>query len=121
MTSVVVDDHPAIVAGVEMWCAAANPPVRVLDAGARAAVAWTAPGSDADVVVFDLQQSGQVSMYRDLRQLVEVGRLEITVRTVNSYIDRARIKYADAGRSAPTKAALVARAIQDGFVRLEDL
>jgi DNA-binding NarL/FixJ family response regulator len=44
-------------------------------------------------------------------------KLGISVRTVNTYIDRARIRYA----SAPTKAAPVARAIQDGLVRLEDL
>ena len=39
----------------------------------------------------------------------------------NSYIDRVRIKYANTGRPAPTKAALVARAIQDGLIDLDDL
>ncbi|WP_274383918.1 hypothetical protein [Saccharothrix deserti] len=43
------------------------------------------------------------------------------MRTVNSYIDHAGIRYANAGRSAPTKAAPVARAVQDGLIRLEDL
>nr|WP_232328387.1 response regulator [Kibdelosporangium sp. MJ126-NF4]CEL21199.1 putative two-component system response regulator [Kibdelosporangium sp. MJ126-NF4]CTQ96235.1 putative two-component system response regulator [Kibdelosporangium sp. MJ126-NF4] len=209
---VVVDDHPAIAAGIGVWCATADPPVRVVDSGSTPAVAWTGPGGDADVVVFDLQLGGKVPAYRDLRHLVDAGRqvvvytmrddqetvlmcldigvfaylsktegprhlvpairaagqslpytppvmarafgtdtrnerprltprevdvlvnwfaceskemvarkLGITVRTVNSYIDRARIRYAHAGRPAPTKAALVARAIQDGLVRLEEL
>lgn len=48
-------------------------------------------------------------------------KLGLSLRTVNSYLDRVRIKYANVGRPAPTKAALVARAIQDGLVRLSDL
>jgi DNA-binding NarL/FixJ family response regulator len=48
-------------------------------------------------------------------------KLDVSLSTVNTYINRVRIKYAMAGREAPTKAALVARAIQDGLVRLEDL
>ncbi|MDJ1131105.1 response regulator [Streptomyces iconiensis] len=47
--------------------------------------------------------------------------LGISVRTVNTYLDRVRIKYANAGRPATTKANLVARAIQDGLVSLDDL
>jgi hypothetical protein len=31
------------------------------------------------------------------------------------------VKYANVGREAPTKAALVARAIQDGLVRADEL
>ncbi|WP_202918852.1 response regulator transcription factor [Saccharothrix deserti] len=211
-TVVVVDDHPAIVSGLEAWCAAAEPPVRVVDSGATPAVAWTDPGLSADVIVFDLQLTGQVPAYADLRRLVDAGRqvivytmredrdtiltcldlgafayltktegpghlvdaiqaagrnlpctppamaraistdtrpdrprltprevdvlvnwfaceskemvgrkLGLSVRTVNSYIDRVRIRYANVGRPASTKAALVARAIQDGLVRLDEL
>ncbi|GLZ30371.1 hypothetical protein Lesp02_25600 [Lentzea sp. NBRC 105346] len=205
-----IDDHPAIVAGVEAWCAKAG--VEVVEVGATPAVAWTGPGGAADVIVFDLMLDGQVPAFGDLRRLVDAGRqvivytmrddrdsvltcldigafayltkaegpdhlipaihaahhnlpctpptmaralstdsradraqltprevdvlvswfaceskemvarkLGLSVRTVNSYIDRARIRYANAGRPAPTKAALVARAVQDGLVRLEDL
>jgi DNA-binding NarL/FixJ family response regulator len=212
ITVVVVDDHPAIVAGIEAWCAAADPPVRLVAAGATVAVAWVGAGRSADVVVFDLQLAGQTPQYGDLRRLVDTGRpvvvytiredrdtaltcldigafayltkaegpehlvaaihaaaqdrpytppamaraigadtrigrprltpreidvlvnwfaseskdmvaqkLGLSTSTVNSYIDRVRIKYANAGRVAPTKAALVARAIQDGLVRIEDL
>jgi DNA-binding CsgD family transcriptional regulator len=48
-------------------------------------------------------------------------KLGISPRTVSTYIDRVRIKYANTGRPASTKAALVARAIQDGMVSLDDL
>jgi len=48
-------------------------------------------------------------------------RMGISEATVRQYINRARVKYAKSGRPAPTKAALLARAIEDGLVRLEDL
>jgi DNA-binding NarL/FixJ family response regulator len=48
-------------------------------------------------------------------------KLNLTVSTVNGYLDRVRVKYANVGREAPTKAALVARAIQDGIVRVDEL
>ena len=47
-------------------------------------------------------------------------RLGLGENTVRQYIDRARIKYARAGRPAPTKAALLARAIEDGIVTAEE-
>ena len=47
-------------------------------------------------------------------------RLGLRENTVRQYIDRARIKYARAGRPAPTKAALLARAIEDGIVTAEE-
>jgi len=212
VTVVVVDDHPATIAGIEAWCAVADPPVRVLDAGPTVAVAWTGPGDAADVVVLDLHLGGPAPAYGDLRRLVEAGRqvlvytvredrdtaltcidigafayltkaegpahliaaihaaaehrpytppslahaigddrrpgrprltprevdvlvnwfaseskemvarkLNLSVSSVNTYINRVRIKYANAGREAPTKAALVARAIQDGLITLDEL
>jgi len=48
-------------------------------------------------------------------------KLNLSVNTVDTYLGRVRVKYANKGREAPTKAALVARAIQDGLVRPEDL
>jgi DNA-binding NarL/FixJ family response regulator len=186
--------------------------VRVIDSGASVGVAWTEPGDSADVVILDLQLTGHVLAFADLRRLVDAGRqvvvytmredkdtaltcidigafvyltkaegpahliaairaaavnlpytppslaraigddarhdrphltprevdvlvnwfaseskemvahkLNLSVSSVNTYINRVRIKYANAGREAPTKAALVARAIQDGLVRLDEL
>jgi DNA-binding CsgD family transcriptional regulator len=52
----------------------------------------------------------------------EVGqRLYIAESTVNTHIARIRTKYEAVGRPAPTKAALLARALQDGIVELDQL
>ncbi|WP_037253428.1 response regulator transcription factor [Kibdelosporangium aridum] len=213
MTSiVVVDDHPAVIAGVKAWCQAADPPIEVLDSGSSVSVVWLDPGDRADVVVLDLQLDITGPAYGDLKRLVDAGRqvvvytmredretaltcldigaftyltkaegedhlvaaihaaasntpytppalsgalgtdtranrpkltqrqidvllewfhceskemvaqkLNLTVSTVNGYLDRVRVKYANVGREAPTKAALVARAIQDGIVKVDEL
>ncbi|MFI7395607.1 DNA-binding response regulator [Streptomyces tendae] len=209
---VVVDDHPAILSGVEAWYAASRRPITVVAAGGSVREAWTPPGSTADVVVLDLQLGDGGPAFTGLRRLVDAGRqvvvysmrddektalncldlgaatfltksegrehlveatlaaaderphmppalagalgtnaradrpqlsareesvliewfqseskelvaqrLGISVRTVNSYLDRVRIKYANAGRPARTKASLVARAVQDGLVDVNDL
>jgi two-component system, NarL family, nitrate/nitrite response regulator NarL len=43
-------------------------------------------------------------------------RMGVSVHTVDMYIKRARVKYAQVGRAAPTKADMLARAIEDGLV-----
>lgn len=48
-------------------------------------------------------------------------RMKISEHTVRQYIDRARVKYAAAGRPAPTKAALLAKAIEDGLITPADV
>jgi DNA-binding NarL/FixJ family response regulator len=51
-----------------------------------------------------------------------VGRqLHIEATTVRTHLQRIRAKYAAVGRPAPTKAALVARAVQDGLISINDL
>ncbi|MYR05753.1 LuxR family transcriptional regulator [Gordonia sp. SID5947] len=47
--------------------------------------------------------------------------LFISLGTVNTHLTRIRVKYSDAGRTASTKAALVARAVQDGLISLDEL
>jgi DNA-binding CsgD family transcriptional regulator len=44
-------------------------------------------------------------------------RMSISENTVRQYISRARAKYAATGRTAPSKDALLARAIEDGVLR----
>lgn len=56
----------------------------------------------------------------DSKSLV-ARRFHLSTSTVDTYINRVRIKYAELGRPATTKAALVARALQDGFVDLAAL
>lgn len=209
LSAVILDDHPAITAGVEAWCRAADPPVHLIDAGDRLCRVWTEPGRSADVVIFDLQLYGNQLAFKELRQLVEAGRtvivysqradnetiltcqdlgaftyltkaegkghlvpaihaaahhrpytspslsgamstddrpdrpelshreeqvliawfecaskklvaskLNLSPKTVETYIERARVKYAMVGRPASTKAALVERAHQDGIIDL---
>ena len=47
--------------------------------------------------------------------------LHIAPATVRTHLQRIRIKYAQAARPAPTKSALLARAIEDGIIGLADL
>jgi DNA-binding NarL/FixJ family response regulator len=48
-------------------------------------------------------------------------KLFISPSTVRTHLQRVRARYAAAGRPATTKAALVARAIQDGIINIDDL
>ncbi|WP_375540116.1 LuxR C-terminal-related transcriptional regulator [Nocardia sp. BSTN01] len=48
-------------------------------------------------------------------------KLFIAPGTVNTHLARIREKYRAAGRPAPTKAALLARALQDGYLDLDDI
>jgi len=48
-------------------------------------------------------------------------RLFIAPTTVRTHLQRARAKYAAVGRPAPTKSALLSRAVQDGILSLTDL
>lgn len=48
------------------------------------------------------------------------ARLFISASTVSTHVARIRAKYAAAGRPAPTKAHLLARALQDGYTTLAE-
>jgi two-component system, NarL family, nitrate/nitrite response regulator NarL len=48
-------------------------------------------------------------------------RMSISENTVRQYISRARAKYAGTGRTAPSKDALLARAIEDGVITLDEI
>jgi DNA-binding NarL/FixJ family response regulator len=48
-------------------------------------------------------------------------RLYIERSTVRTHLQRVRTKYAAVGRPAPTKASLIARAIQDGILGVDEL
>lgn len=47
--------------------------------------------------------------------------LYISLGTVNTHLSRIREKYQCVGRPAPTKATMLARALQDGHVVLDQL
>lgn len=208
ITAVIVDDHAAVAAGVRFWCARADPPIDVLDAGDRLAEVWTGPGALADVVILDLELAPERPNFGELRRLVDHGRrvvvysqradratadkcmdigalayltkregerhlvravraaaqgrsysaptgvsadgphrprlsprelevlrawfacaskdvvgarLNISAKTVETYIARVRVKYANVGRTAPTKSDLMTRALDDGLVTVAEL
>lgn len=62
-----------------------------------------------------------IQWFRTESKAFAAKALYITPPTVNTHLARVRTKYAAAGRPATTKAALVARAIQDGIISIDDL
>lgn len=48
-------------------------------------------------------------------------RMGVSAHTVDMYIRRARVKYSQVGRDAPTKADMLARAIEDGLVKADEI
>jgi DNA-binding NarL/FixJ family response regulator len=49
------------------------------------------------------------------------AKLHITAKTVDTYIARVRVKYANVGRAARTKSELLGRALDDGIITLAEL
>ena len=62
-----------------------------------------------------------VSWFRTENKDVVAHQLRIEPTTVRTHLQRVRAKYAAVGRPASTKAALIARAIQDGILSADDL
>ncbi len=48
-------------------------------------------------------------------------RMDISEHTVKDHINRAWAKYAATGRQVPTKEAFLARAVEDGLIRLDEI
>ncbi|MDT5018136.1 MAG: hypothetical protein QOD39_4296 [Mycobacterium sp.] len=62
-----------------------------------------------------------IAWFRTESKDVVAHQLQIAPTTVRTHLQRVRAKYAAVGRPATTKAALVARAIQDGIVHVDDI
>ncbi|MFF4894001.1 response regulator transcription factor [Micromonospora chersina] len=69
----------------------------------------------------DKEREALLLWFQSMSKASVARRMRISEHTVKQYVDRARIKYTRAGRPAATKAALLARAIEDGLVRPEDI
>ena len=99
---------------VQTIVAAACDRPHVTRSQAQAMLADTRPGRPA----LSAQERQALLLWFQGMSKASVGRrMAITENTVRQYIDRARMKYAATGRPAPTKDALLARAIEDGLVR----
>ncbi|OBY29897.1 DNA-binding response regulator [Mycolicibacter kumamotonensis] len=211
----VIDEHDVVHAGIDSWCAQADPPIKVVGSfhSSREMLArYPDIPNEIDVVVFDVSIDGDRPAFDALRAMCRAGqrvivysqlstdeviltcldmgavtylvktegqrhlidaiqaahssepyvgpqmakalandrssgrtnlserekevlitwfqteskelvgsRLYIAPTTVRTHLQRARAKYAAVGRPAPTKAALLARAIEDGILSLSDL
>lgn len=69
----------------------------------------------------DKEREALLLWFQSMSKASVARRMRISEHTVKQYVDRARIKYAKLGRPAASKAALLARAIEDGLVRPEDV
>lgn len=67
------------------------------------------------------EQEVLIAWFRTESKNVVAEQLFISTSTVRTHLQRIRAKYAAAGRPAATKAALVARAIQDGLIGIDEL
>lgn len=67
------------------------------------------------------ERTALVWWLRSLTKAAVARRMGISPHTVDMYIKRVRAKYAAAGWLLPTKADLLARAVEDGLVGPEDL
>ncbi|HYQ65947.1 response regulator transcription factor [Actinophytocola sp.] len=62
-----------------------------------------------------------LAWFRSSSKQMVATRLYLSLSAVNRHIERARAKYAEAGRAAGTKADLLKRAVEDELVTWEDL
>jgi DNA-binding NarL/FixJ family response regulator len=62
-----------------------------------------------------------IAWFRTESKDLVARQLQIAQTTVRTHLQRVRAKYAAVGRPATTKAALVARAIQDGILNVDDI
>jgi DNA-binding NarL/FixJ family response regulator len=85
---------------------------------AQAILADPSPGRPA---LSHKERQALLLWFQGMSKASVARRMSISENTVRQYIDRARVKYAAAGRAARTKDALVARAIEDGLIRAVDV
>lgn len=87
----------------------------------RMAAALAKQCTDGRPNLADRERQVLVAWFQTENKELVARRLDIKPTTVSTYLQRARAKYAAVGRPAHTKAALLARAIQDGIVSVDDL
>ncbi|MEU6792010.1 response regulator [Nonomuraea wenchangensis] len=69
----------------------------------------------------DKEREALLFWFQSMSKASVAARMGIKERTVRQYIDRARVKYAAAGRPAPTKEKLLICAIQDGLIQPDEV
>ncbi len=72
----IIDDHDVVHAGIQAWCAQADPPIQFVASYPDPATFLhhrPVPDVDADVVLFDLQIDGNKPEFEALEDLCAVG------------------------------------------------
>ena len=72
-------------------------------------------------VLSEQERTALLLWFQSMSKAAVAARMGIAESTVRQYIQRARIKYANSGRPAPTRTQLLAQAIQDGLVRADEV
>lgn len=98
---------------VEAVLAAAGDRPYVTRSQAKAILADTRP---ADPALSAQERQALLLWFQGMSKDSVGRRMSISENTVRQYINRARMKYAAAGRPAPSKDALLARAIEDQII-----
>jgi two-component system, NarL family, nitrate/nitrite response regulator NarL len=99
---------------VEAVLAAAADRPYVTRSQARAMLADQRPARPA---LSQREQQALLLWFQGMSKASVGRRMSISENTVRQYISRARAKYAATGRSAASKDALLARAIEDGVIK----
>jgi two-component system, NarL family, nitrate/nitrite response regulator NarL len=103
---------------VEAVLAAAADRPYVTRSQARAMLADQRPARPA---LSEQEQQALLLWFQGMSKASVGRRMSISENTVRQYISRARAKYAATGRTAPSKDALLARAIEDGVIQAGEI
>jgi two-component system, NarL family, nitrate/nitrite response regulator NarL len=103
---------------VEAVLAAAADRPYVTRSQARAILADQHP---ARPVLSEQERQALLLWFQGMSKASVGRRMLISENTVRQYISRARAKYAATGRTAPSKDALLARAIEDGVIKPSEI
>jgi two-component system, NarL family, nitrate/nitrite response regulator NarL len=103
---------------VEAVLATATDRPYVTRSQARAILADQRPARPA---LSDQEQQALLLWFQGMSKASVGRRMSISENTVRQYISRARAKYAATGRTAPSKDALLARAIEDGVIKPREI
>jgi DNA-binding NarL/FixJ family response regulator len=99
---------------VEAVLAAASDRPYVTRSQARAILADQRPARPA---LSEQERQALLLWFQGMSKASVGRRMSVSENTVRQYISRARAKYAATGRTAPSKDALLARAIEDGVIK----
>jgi len=67
-------------------------------------------------VLSERERTALLWWFQSMSKASVASRMGISPHTVDMYIRRARLKYAQVGRAAPTKTDMLVRAIEDGLI-----